>query len=581
VRIGAYDVLGELGRGGMGTVYRARGPDGHDVAVKLLARKDAQATSRFARERRLLASFGEAEGFVPLLDSGSHDAGAFLVMPFVPGGTLRARLARGALDVDDVVELGRALAAALGNAHSKGIVHRDVKPENVLFTADGKPLLADLGLAKHFDPDASGASQSVSLSRDGALIGTAGYMAPEQMGNAKTVGPAADVFSLGAVLYECLTGDPAFGGDSGIDVLAKVQRGRFEPLRPRRPETPAWLVATIERALARDPGSRFPDGLALLAALRGPAGRRGGRALAVLGAALVVLAGGAGFALLPRAGTSEVPGHTEKRPTRETPPPRHDDPAAAFLASARAKVEARDYPGVIADLSRAIELDPKLASAWSDRSAARYRTRELEAALADATHAIELDPRLEVAWAARAAIRYDKSDYPGAKEDATHAIELSPNLEAAWLARGKACDALEDQESAIADLTRAIELRGDDAEAWAYRGHARGAKGDNPGALVDASRAVELDPRYAYAWAVRGGARFATGDRAGALADEGRAIELDPSLNLSWLIRAAIHEEANDVPEAIKDFERFLELSPRDVLAPVIRQKIEALRARR
>ena len=607
MRIGAYDLLGEIGRGGMGAVYRARGPDGHEVALKLLARKDAQTTARFARERRLLASFGEADGFVPLLDAGSHDGGEFLVMPLVVGGTLRARLARGALDVDDTVDLGRALAAALGNAHAKGIIHRDVKPENVLFTADGTPLLADLGLAKHFDPEASGASQSVSLSRDGTLLGTAGYMAPEQMGNAKAVGPAADVFSLGAVLYECLTGDPAFGGDSGIDVLAKVQRGRFEPLRPRRPDAPAWLVATVERALAREPQDRLPDGLALLAALRAPASRRGARALA-LGAALALLAGGgAAFALLP--------GKTLAR--KGTPPPRHEAPAAtarALVASARAKLEARDFrggladsekalaldPGLasgwavrgaarahegdtdsgLADLSHAIELDPKLAVAWSDRAAARFKTHDHEATIADATRAIELDPGIDAPWANRAAARYEKADYPGTKEDATRAIEITPGLEWAWVTRGKACDALEDQEGAIADLTRAIELRGDDPVAWAYRGHARGAKGDNPGALVDASRAVELDSRYAYGWAVRGGARVATGDREGALADETRAIELDPSLNLSWLIRAAVHEAGNEAPEAVKDFERFLELSPRDALAPMIRQKIDALRAR-
>src|SRR5579883_1730117 len=150
MRIGRYEVLGQVGRGAAGVVFRARSPEGGEVAVKVLLRTDAGSVARFEREKRLLSSFGEAEGFVPLLDAGADPNGAFIVMPFLAGGTLGARLAGGAPGRDETATLGRDVAAAVGGAHRSGVVHRDLKPENILFTADGRPLVADLGIAKHF-----------------------------------------------------------------------------------------------------------------------------------------------------------------------------------------------------------------------------------------------------------------------------------------------------------------------------------------------------------------------------------------------------------------------------------------------
>src|SRR5205823_14403989 len=136
-----------------------------------------------------------------------------------------------------------------GGAHARGVVHRDLKPENVLFAADGRPLVADLGLAKHFHRVES----SISLSLSGAARGTAGYMAPEQMEDAKAVGPPADVFALGAILYECLAGRPTFAGATLVEVVSKACDSRIEPLSAVAPGTPAWLASLVERALACAP----------------------------------------------------------------------------------------------------------------------------------------------------------------------------------------------------------------------------------------------------------------------------------------------------------------------------------------
>jgi WD40 repeat protein len=312
----------------MGVVFQGRSPAGDAVAIKLLTGRRAEAQERFAREQRLAASLGEAEGFVPILDTGESPEGAYLVMPVVPGGTLRLRLAGGPLPFESVVEIGVALAQAAGHAHARGIVHRDLKPENVLFTADGRPLLADLGVAKHFSRDAPGASQSVALSKTGDFRGTVGYMAPEQVRDSKGVDARADVYALGAILYECLAGVPAFSADSVGELLDHVSSGVEPPdLNSLCPEAPGWLIRVVQRALAHDPARRYPDGAALSEALagraeEGPAGPWPKLIGAAAGLALVALSAWAGQTM-PRAKRSAGAGGDDVAPlvSKQAPAP--------------------------------------------------------------------------------------------------------------------------------------------------------------------------------------------------------------------------------------------------------------------
>jgi len=287
VKIGPYEVLEKVGQGGAGAVFRARGPNGREVAVKVL--KEGRANERFEREVRLLGSLGEEEGFVPLLGSGAGPEGRWLAMPFFDGGTLRDRIMKGPMKVAEALELGVFLARTLSRAHERGIVHRDLKPENILYTKDGKPLVADLGLAKHWSRDADGASQSISLTRAGEMRGTPGYMAPEQMKDSKEATPEADVFAIGAILYECLAGVPAFTGTNIWTVLEKVESGTFESLRKARADVPAWLADGIESALEIDPGKRPRDGHELLLVLTGERSRRGRPGIAIAASLVLVL----------------------------------------------------------------------------------------------------------------------------------------------------------------------------------------------------------------------------------------------------------------------------------------------------
>jgi formylglycine-generating enzyme required for sulfatase activity len=314
VRLAQYEIEGPVGSGASGTVFRAHDEQGRVVAIKVLHRLDRRAFERFEREKRLLQSLHEQGGFVGLLGSGSSSSGPYLVMPFLPGGTLRTRLQEGKLPVEESLEIVTQLARTLGRAHAQGIVHRDMKPENVLFSVEGEPLVADLGLAKHFDAEAE---KTASLSKTGELRGTAGYAPIEQMEDAKKAGPTADVFALGAILYECLAGKPAFTGETLLALLAKVDAGDYEPLGR---EIPGWLARVVDRCLENATADRFQDGKELADALTAREAGAPARRRAPLVALAVVLVGAIVLtALLLAPGTTE-PSPPPGPPAASAPP---------------------------------------------------------------------------------------------------------------------------------------------------------------------------------------------------------------------------------------------------------------------
>lgn len=235
-RVGGYELVRLLGQGGMGTVYEGRDPrNGERVAVKLLVSgREASAAqrTRFRREARALARL-EHRALARLLDAGEERGLPYLVLPFYEGGSLEERLARGeVLAVEEAVRLGVELAEALEAAHGAGLLHRDVKPANVLFAADGQPVLTDFGLVKAL----ARAGETERLTRSGTLQGTPGYWAPEQArGELTKVGPGTDVYGLGATLYAALAGRPPFEGESLVEVLRKTVEANPPSLRSTCP----------------------------------------------------------------------------------------------------------------------------------------------------------------------------------------------------------------------------------------------------------------------------------------------------------------------------------------------------------
>jgi len=263
-----YEILDVAGRGGMATVYRARDTR-YDriVAVKVLndvlcAMCDTPAAERFLREIGITARLQHPH-ILPLLDSGSTKRLIWAVMPFVEGETLRAHLQKGgALPVPEALLIAREAAEALDHAHRRGVVHRDIKPENLLLS-DGHAVVADFGIAR-----ALGVAGAHQLTGQGATLGTLAYMSPEQAAGDADIGPASDVYSLGCVLYEMVTGQMAFGGATISEVVARQQAGRPTPIAALRPEVPPGVIACVERAMARSPGDRFASAAEMAERLR-------------------------------------------------------------------------------------------------------------------------------------------------------------------------------------------------------------------------------------------------------------------------------------------------------------------------
>ncbi len=261
----AYRVGAVVGRGSAATVYRAHDVrHGRDVALKVLDRDVAAevGTKRFLRETHIVARLAHPH-ILPLHDSGDVDGWLYYVMPYVAAGSLRARLAReGALPVADAVRIARQAAAALDFAHRSGVVHRDVKPDNLLLQ-DGETLVADFGIARVLD------AGDPHLTRTGLTLGTPAYISPEQATGARDVDGRSDVYGLACVLHEMLAGRPPFTGPTAHAVIA--QRFHVTPasLAALRPDVPAWLDAAVARALAVDPGDRFQTAAAFADALAG------------------------------------------------------------------------------------------------------------------------------------------------------------------------------------------------------------------------------------------------------------------------------------------------------------------------
>ncbi|MEO8348818.1 MAG: protein kinase, partial [Acidobacteriota bacterium] len=265
-RLGPYEILSPLGAGGMGEVYRARDPRiGRDVAIKILPAAfaaDGERLARFRREAQMLGSLNHPHiaAIYGLEESGGVEA---LVLELVEGETLDERLMRGPLALDDALEIARQIAEALEAAHERGIVHRDLKPANVKVSPDGSVKVLDFGLAKALTGEQSSPDVTMSptltagSTQVGVVIGTAAYMSPEQA-RGKPVDKRADIWAFGAVLYEMLTGQKAFEGETVSDILAAVLT-REPELASLPAATPASVRDLIARCLRRDARSRQRD----------------------------------------------------------------------------------------------------------------------------------------------------------------------------------------------------------------------------------------------------------------------------------------------------------------------------------
>ncbi|MBC7875865.1 MAG: serine/threonine protein kinase [Anaerolineales bacterium] len=253
MNIGRYEIIKELGQGGMALVYLARDPlIKRQVAVKVLPRQftfDPKFRARFQHEVEVIATLEHA-AIVPVYDFGEFEDQPFIVMRYISGGSLADRLGHGPLPIPEIAALFQRIGSAIDYAHRLGVVHRDIKPGNILFDAQGEASLSDFGIAKLTESTAA-------FTGTGGMIGTPTYMSPEQALGGKNVDGRSDIYSLGVVLFEALSGQPPFNGDTPMGVAVAHINQPVPSLLERQPDLPPRFEAVIRKALDKDPAKRF------------------------------------------------------------------------------------------------------------------------------------------------------------------------------------------------------------------------------------------------------------------------------------------------------------------------------------
>ena len=259
---GRYQIIEEIGRGGMARVYRALDPRfEREVAVKVLPSEvmdEAMFRARFEREAKVIAAL-EHPAIVTVYDFGDQEGQPYLVMRYMPGGSLRERLAQGEMPPEQAVTLVRRMASALDYAHERGIIHRDLKPGNILFDGRGDPFLTDFGIVKMAQGGATLTGESI--------IGTPAYMSPEQAQGDTTIDHRTDVYSLGVILFEMLTGKQPYMADTPISLALKHIREPIPRLADYSEDLPPALQAVVDKAMAKSPLDRYATGARMAEAL--------------------------------------------------------------------------------------------------------------------------------------------------------------------------------------------------------------------------------------------------------------------------------------------------------------------------
>lgn len=390
--IGRYEILGAIGRGGMGSLFLALDPKlDRQIAIKVLRDDDDELRERFAREARAAARLRH-NNIVTIFDVGEHEGQPFIAMEYIQGQTL-AEIVRGNVPVPIArkLELIEALCDGLGFAHKSGIIHRDVKPANLMLDADGSLKILDFGIAR--------AAEASGMTQAGMLIGTLNYMSPEQV-SGQPVDLRSDLFAVGAVFYEVISYRQAFPGGLTAGILNKIMSGQPEPLASIVPDLDPQIVGIVERALEKDPAHRYQD----LGAMR----RDIATARLRLGTDSPTI-----VAPLPPVATDAQPTPTPGRRSStdlEGLARRRAEQIRAHMSEAEEKLAAGDADGAIGLAEQVLLLDANhgAAHALIDRARVAIESRQIEDA-ADA--------------AGRALAR---GDFEAAAADIERAAEINP-----------------------------------------------------------------------------------------------------------------------------------------------------------
>ena len=582
-KLGRYELLARIGEGGMGEVWKAR--DSHldrEVAIKVLSRgalDDEAARQRFRREAHVLSRLSHP-GVATIFDFDTQEGADFLVMEYVPGGTLESRLRSGPLPLEDVLRLGAEIGDALADAHARGFLHRDLKSANVVLTGAGKPKLLDFGIARLLNE----AHSQATLTQAGTVMGSLAYMAPEQLlGEADDV--RTDVYSFGVMLFEMTTGRRPFQHERNAALMFEILKNSPPSTRSFRPDVPGELDRLIDECLSKEPGRRPASAAAVTGALRkladdtrsGPAATPAPdviRSLAVLplenvskDPAQEYFADGMTEALI-----SDLARIKALRVISRTSAMKYKGAQKALPEIARELNVDAILEGSALLLGKRVRIQVQLVSARTDETlwAERY-DRELEDVLglqSDVAKAVAKEIAIQVtpreaaqladrhAVNAEAHVEYMKALHlraagsPQAIElgirHLHRALELDPNYAPAWAAlaechnvragRGMAPPAEASAEAEVA-ARKALALDDQSAEAHTALGSLQIHRRELPAAIRSFQRAIELNPGLASAHYWLGRALYCSGRHADAQPEMLEALRLDP---LSMLIHTAV-----------------------------------------
>ena len=438
--VGPYRVVEQLGQGGMATVFKAYHPAlDRDVAIKVLHaafKSDPQFFARFKREAQIVARL-EHPNIIPIYDFNEHEGEPYLVMRYVSGQTLKARMQTGQLAVDDVLRLMRPICDSLAYAHDQGILHRDIKPSNIMLAEDGRPFLTDFGLARMVQMGESTLSQDM-------MLGTPQYVSPEQAQGEKDLDAQTDIYSLGIVLFEMLTGSVPFSGDTPFAV---IHDHIYKPLplpRTLNPNIDPAAEKVILKALAKGPDDRFKTVREFWAAMEAALGAaisttaveapaKKNRLIPFVAWPVIVL-------VLLLVGLFLLQGHRQQRSA----------PQAATQAQAAQ---------VAAAIAGQQDTAPPLSDVSDDKAQANQP--DADSARAKAEHALTAGQNL-----AR------KGQYPAALEQFEQAIEADPTYLSPYYAAAELTYA-QHPEQAVAYLEQAIAASGETPDMLLRLGYAQ------------------------------------------------------------------------------------------------------------
>ena len=550
-RFGKFDLFGELGRGSMSVVYKGRdSTNGRAVALKVLARESKVTEvdiERFRREAEAAAALQHPH-IVAALEFGREGDQYWIAMDLVAGKSLDSMLEKGPLPPPKAIEIARDVARALDHAHQNGVVHRDVKPGNILVDSSGKAYLADFGLARTLN------KRALRLSGAGSAVGTPLYMSPEQaLGDVKHVDGRSDVWALGAVLYEMVSGQAPFSGESVQQILDAVVRKEPRPL-PRG--VPPDLRVLIHLALQKERDLRFDSAGALADDLdrliegkrvraRLPGGlakfaitlRRNWLAASIATGALVIVAVLAAVLIHQKNAEAKEKADRERQAREDADKHKEEAERVRLLAAANYKrllgetrtlVAAKDYEQAIDKLQEAVKNGPE--------------NEETELLFAE--------------------IAFGRKDRPQAADRLDGILKSNPKNAAALFLRARMWLQTKWPDKAGPDLDEAIANRKGFVDALVARAAFREERGDLKGAGADAEEALKADPQCTWARLYRAKGRRVAGDVKGAKEDVDAFLAAHPDEAAGFVERGLQHAVVVEMVEAVKDLETAIDKDP-------------------